>query len=368
MSDKIASIVPYVIPADPDPHPWWSRKPYVLVRVETSDGLVGWGECHHLNFREDALTALIHAVTPTLIGRAPQDIRSLLHDAFFAFGQQRPSLDVYSAFAGIELALWDIHGKRLDTPVYGLLGGALRDTVDVYANIYSPHPQTVQAYVEMAVRQVEAGHRAIKIYPFHADTPIREGVAVLAAVRDAVGPDIDLAVDLWRHADPDRALALARAMEPFDLIWIEDPFAPTDAETLRYVRDSIQQPLLTGETFATRRDFTTIFSRRSVDIVNPDICQSGLLELQAIAAMAEPFSIKLSPHNSNSMALGTAAAVHAALGIVNLGLIEYFPLFATALDDMCEGRLIVDNGSIAKPTAPGLGITFDERFIQRYRV
>ena len=368
MQDKIASITPYVIPADTRPDPWWSRKPYMLVRVETSDGIVGWGECHHLNFREGALVAMIHAAAATLIGRPAHDIRSLQHDAFFAFGQQRPGLEVYSAIAGIELALWDILGKRFNTPVYELTGGALQDSVAVYANIYSPRPQKAADFAEMAARQVESGHSAIKLYPFSANTSIAEGVAILEAVRDAVGPKIALAVDLWRQADPARALALAKAMEPFDLIWIEDPFAPTDAQTLRYVREAIRQPLLTGETLATRRDFAPIFEARAVDIVNPDICQTGLLELQAIAAMAETFCVKLSPHNSNSMALGTAAAVHASLGIANVGLVEYFPLFETALDDVCEGRLPVRNGSIAKPFNPGLGLTFDELHMERYRV
>lgn len=368
MSDKIRSIDPYIIPADPNPHPWWVHKPYVLVRVETSDGVVGWGECHHLNFREDALVKLVHAVAPTLVGRPAHDIRTLPHDAFFSFGQHGPGLEVYSVFAGIELALWDALGKRFGAPVYDLIGGALYDRVDLYANIYSPHSQTPEAYAQMAAQQVEAGHRAIKLYPFNAETPISDGVRVLAAVRDAVGPDVGLAVDLWRHADPDRTLALARATERFDLMWIEDPFAPTDVETLRYVRDCMSQPLLTGETLATRRDFSAMVSKRAVDIINPDICQSGLLEMQAIAAMADPFFVRVSPHNSNSMALGTAAAVHASLGITNLGLIEYFPLFETALDDLCEGRLTPSDGSIAKPTAPGLGITFDEDAMQGYRV
>lgn len=368
MPDTILSIVPYLIPADPNPHPWWVHKPYVLIRVETSDGVVGWGECHHLNFREDALVKLVHAVAPTLIGRSAQDIRSLPQDAFFAFGHHRPGLEVYSVFAGIELALWDALGKRFGAPVYALIGGALYDHVDLYANIYSPHSQTPQGYADMALRQVEAGHQAIKLYPFGAKTPISEGVAALEAVRDAVGPEVGLAVDLWRHAGPDRTLALARATERFDLLWIEDPFAPTDAETLRYVRESIQQPLLTGETLATRRDFSEMIAKRAVDIINPDICQSGLLEMHAIAAMADPFLVKVSPHNSNSMALGTAAAVHASLGIANLGLIEYFPLFETVLDDLCEGRLTPLDGAIARPTAPGLGVTFHEELMQRYRV
>ena len=368
MADRIASIQPYLIPADPTPHPWWAHKAYVLVRVETQDGIVGWGECHVLTHREPAMVAMIRAVAETLVGQPADDIRALMPMAFHSFGQQRPGLEVYCAFAGVEVALWDILGKRLGVPVYTLLGGACHEAVSVYANIYSPHPQTPYAVADMAARQAADGYSAIKLYPFRADTSLAEGVTTLAAVRSAVGMEIGLAVDLWRHATPSRALDIARALEPFDLLWIEDPFAPTDPDSLRYLRDQMRQPLLTGETLPTRREFDPLFSARAVDIVNPDICLSGILKLQAIAAAAEPAYVTVSPHNSNTMALGTSAAVHAGLGIPNLGLVEYFPLFETALDTVCEGRLPVMNGTIARPTAPGLGITFDETAMAAYRV
>lgn len=368
MTDRIALVEPYLIPADPDPHPWWSHNPYVLVRVETSDGVVGWGECHLMSFRSEALIAMVRTVGERLIGRPAGDIRGILTEPFGAFGQQRPGPEVYSAFAGIEIALWDALGKRLNAPVYQLLGGACHDAVDVYANIYSPHRQTREAFAEMAARQAADGHRAIKLYPFKAGTSIEDGIAILSAVRDAVGPDVGLAVDFWRHASPARTIEIARSTEPFDLLWLEDPFAPTDPESMRYVRNAIRQPLLTGETLATRREFEGLFAARAVDIVNPDVCQSGILEMQAIAAMAEPYFVSLSPHNSNSMALGTAAAVHAALGIPNLGLTEYFPLFDAALDDVCTGRIPLRDGAIERPSAVGLGIEFDDKAMQRHRV
>ncbi len=368
MVDRVALIEPYLIPADANPHAWWSHKPYVLVRMETSEGVEGWGECHLLSFREDALVAMVRTVGERLIGRPAADIRDVMIEPFDLFGQQRPGLEVYSAYAGIEIALWDVLGKRLDTPVYQLLGGACHDRVPVYANIYSPDPQKPDDFARMAARQVAAGHRAIKLYPFMSETPVREGIAVLSAVREAVGPDVGLAVDFWRHANPGRTIEIARATEPYDLLWLEDPFAPTDAASMRYVRDAIRQPLLTGETLPTRREFESLFAQRAVDIVNPDICLSGIIELQAIAAMAEPYFISVSPHNSNSMALGTAAAVHAALGIPNLGLTEYFPLFEKALDYLCSGRLPVRDGMIERPSAAGIGIEFDRSAMQKYRV
>ena len=137
---------------------------------------------------------------------------------------------------------------------------------------------------------------------------------------------------------------------------------------MRYIHDNICQPLLTGETLPTRREFVGLFDDRAIDIINPDICLSAILELQAIAVMAEVFCVQVSPHNSNSMALGAAAAVHASLGISNLCPVEYFPLFETVLDDICKGRLEVRDGYIASSKSNGLGITFNDVQIAKYRV
>lgn len=368
MRDRIESVTPYLVPADLRPHGWWSHKPYLLVRVETGDGIVGWGECHMLNFRERTLVEAVHAIGDWFHDRSAANIRDLPGTVWNAFGQQRPGPEVHSAAAGLEIALWDILGKRLDTPVYRLLGGACHESLAVYANIYSPNPQTPDAFADMAMAQVAAGHRAIKLYPFGANTPVRDGIAILSAVRDAVGPDIGLAVDLWRHATPHRAIELGRAMERFDLLWLEDPLPPDDAETLRRIRDAIPQPLMSGETLATRRDFTAMFAARAVDMVNPDICQTGILELQAIASSAEPFNITISPHNSNTMAVGTAAALHAGLTIPNLGPVEYFPLFEAAMDTLCSGRPGVEQGRLGLPQGAGLGMTFDDGAMARYRI
>ena len=106
MTDTIATVTPYVIPAEPVGRQWWARKPYVLVRVETRDGIVGWGECHHLSYREDALVASVHQLSQWTVDRPAHDIRAFTHEAFGKFGQQRPGVEVYGAFAGIEIALW----------------------------------------------------------------------------------------------------------------------------------------------------------------------------------------------------------------------------------------------------------------------
>lgn len=364
MPDQLTSIHAYLIPADRTPHRWWSHKAYILVRAETADGVVGWGECHNIASRVEETAEIVNAIAPAFLGKPVDDISTLRARALNNLDQQ-PAL--YSAVAGIEIALWDILGKQKKMPVWQLLGKAVHEKIPVYANIFSPHPQKPEDFAEMAAAQVAAGYTLIKLYPFEEETTISDGVAILQAVREAVGPDIGLAVDLWQRADLYRAIELALAMEPFNLVWLEDPFPPADAKAMRRLRDSITQPLLTGERLPAQQDFTRLLEERSVDIINPDICLTGILELQAVAALANSAAITVSPHNSNSMALGTAAAIHAGMGIANLAPLEYFPLFETSLDALCSGRYPVVDGAISRPSGMGLGIEFDDGAMAAFR-
>jgi len=369
MTATIDTVDIFHIPsAKHDANGWWKRKPYILIRIACSDGVIGWGEAHVLNRRERTVIAAIKDFSVELIGHNAHDIRAVSHGAFELFGEHRAGIDIYCAMAGVETALWDAQGKRLGQPVYRLLGGSVRDEIAVYANIFSPHAVTPDMLAAQAVDQVEMGYKAIKAYPFLGSDSVDQGIAKLKAVRDAIGPDIILAVDLWRHADLDRALSFSRLAEPYNLAFLEDPFAPTNATALRTLRERSAQPVLTGETLCSRQEFREIFEAHAVSLINPDICATGILEMQAIASMAEPYMIRVSPHNSNSMSLGTSIMLHAVAGIPNLGLCEYFPIFETAMDDLCDGRPVVRNGMLDLPSAPGFGITFNESRMQRFRV
>ncbi|MEM7429969.1 MAG: mandelate racemase/muconate lactonizing enzyme family protein [Pseudomonadota bacterium] len=368
MPDTIKSIDVFHIPAKPDPEAWFNIKPYILVRVETSAGVSGWGEAHLLNHRERTLIAAIQDFAAGLIGTDAGAIRAVSHRAFEGFGEQRAGIEIYCAMAGIETALWDALGKSLGQPVHRLLGGTHHDEIVVYANIFTPHDVEPDVLAARALAHVEKGYRAIKAYPLLRGISMERGLAKLKAVREAIGPDIPLAVDLWRHADQDRAAEFSRRAEPYNLAWLEDPFAPVNAAALRSLREKATHPILTGETLVSRREFREMFEQQAVSLVNPDICATGILEMHAIAAMAEPFQIRVSPHNSNSMALGSAIMVQAAAGIANLGLCEYFPVFENVLDDFCEHRPVIEKGAFHVPSDPGVGLAFKESKMERFRV
>ena len=368
MTDTIVEIDTFLVPGSERPDAWCRRKSYVFVRVETSAGVVGWGEGHTLNFREHALPRLIDGLAGQIIGTDAVSMRAVAHRAFHGFGEQRAGMDVYCAAAAIELALWDAYGKSLGRPVYELLGGAVQTSLKVYANIFSNHTRSDGELADKAVEHVEAGHSALKFYPFRAGETLQEGVDKVKAVRNAVGPDVQLAVDLWRHAAPDRARDLCTALEDFNLTWIEDPFASINAKSLRTLREQVRQPLMVGETLARRWEFREMFETQAVSLINPDVCATGLVELREIAAMAEPYFVTVSPHNYNSMALGMSITSHAAAGVANLGLCEYFPEVAADLDDLCTGRLVPKDGELALPASAGLGVVFDDAAMARFKV
>lgn len=365
----IASVTPYLFPGDDHPDRWCARKPWLFVRVELTSGVVGWGEVYTLTHREPAQVALVQALGTRLIGTDASKIKAFVHDVFAGFGEQRIGIDGFSAASGIELAMWDALAKSLDVPVYQLIGGSCRDDVELYANLFSERPGSIPALVAKAVEQVDAGFRALKFYPFRDVETEDEGVARVAEVREAVGPDVALAIDLSRRMTPDQARAICHRLEPFHLAWVEDPFAPTNIAAYRQLRDQVRQPLMTGETLASKAAFVDLFAQRATGNVNPDICAcGGLLELREIGAMAEPHFVTVSAHNYNSMTVGLSSSVHAAAGMPNAGLCEYFPELACDLDDVCTGRLVPKDGRLALPTAAGFGLSFDDAKMEAFRV
>ena len=319
MADRIDRLDTYLVPSDERPEAWCRRKAHVFVRVETSAGVVGWGEGHSLLSREHALPPLIAVLAEQLIGRDACSMRLVAHMAVHGIAEQPGGMDLYGAAAAIELALWDAHGKALGRPVYELLGGAVHSALPLYANIFSNHDRSANELADKAAAQVEAGFKAVKFYPFRSGESLQQGVDKTRALRDAIGTDIQLAVDLWRQPTPDQAREICLALEPFDLAWVEDPFVPTYPGALRTLREQVRQPLMMGETLARRWQFRELLERQAVSMINPDVAATGLIEIREIAAMAEPFLVTVSPHNYNSMALGdggrrTCGRRHSELG------------------------------------------------------
>jgi galactonate dehydratase len=349
-----------------------SSKNWLFVKVETDEGIYGWGEAYTQADRDRSIEITVQQLRRYLIGRSPFDIKHFTFMAYTDFATRRGSMEFYCAVSGIEHALWDIAGKATGQPVYNLLGGAARTQIRVYANGWGGGG-SLDTLVGAAKGVVARGFTALKFDPF--PNPWRayisrrdEDMAVerVAAVREAVGPDIEILVEVHRRLAPMHAVRVARRMEPYRPFWYEEPVSSRDMAGLAEARREINLPIVTGEELYTKAEFREVFEQRAADIINPDVCNcGGILELREIAAMAEVYHVVVSPHNYNSTAIGLAATVHAAAGMPNFLITEYFVNFED-VGKAIATPLVPVNGVIKLPTTPGLGVEINEDALAHY--
>ena len=252
-----------------------------------------------------------------------------------------------------------------------LLGGTCRDKFRVYANGWGSwydKGKSLQQLAERAVAVVQMGFTALKFDPFPGPwrtlidrNTEQNAVDRVKAFREAVGPDVDILVEVHRRLAPMHAVRVARMMEPFAPFWYEEPVSARDLDGLVEAKRNIRLPVVTGEELYTKSEFREVFEKRAADIINPDVCNcGGILELREISAMAETYHIAVSPHNYNSTTVGLAATLHAAADMPNFLITEYFVDFEAVGNKIATNPLKVENGYISLPTAPGLGIDLDE--------
>ncbi|HRW05687.1 MAG TPA: mandelate racemase/muconate lactonizing enzyme family protein [Caldilineaceae bacterium] len=348
-------------------------KNWLFVKVETDAGIHGWGEAYTQADRDRAIEVHINQLARYLEGRNPFDIKHFTFMAYNDFAGKRGAMDLYSAISGIEHALWDIAGKAAGQPVYNLLGGKYRDKIRVYANGWGGGGTPEQAATQ-AKAVVAKGFTALKFDPFpnpwraYIDRQQEDAaVAKVAAVREAVGPDVEILIEVHRRLAPMHAVRVARRMEEFRPFWYEEPVSFRDLPSLVEARQQINIPVVTGEEVYTKAEFREVFAHRAADIINPDVGNcGGILELREIAAMAEVHHVAVSPHNYNSTTLGLAATLHAAAGMPNFLITEYFVNFEAVGAEIANPPFQVENSYITLPTTPGLGIDLDEAALARY--
>jgi galactonate dehydratase len=273
-----------------------------------------------------------------------------------------------------------LKGKAAGLPVYDLLGGACRVRVPVYVNhMFFPRsadPDAPERYAERAVEAVERGYRALKIDPFgnSRDTlgraELRRACAIVRAVRDAVGPEVDLAIDSHARFAVEGAIRAARAMQEFDPFFFEEPVPPENVAALRKVRDAVDVPIATGERLYTRWGFRELLEAQAAEIVQVDVAHcGGILEARFIAALAETHYVQVAPHSWYGP-VSLAASLHLDATIPNL-LIQETPVpheMPAQQRDLLTTTLTPQAGTLAVPAAPGLGVAIDEGVLKRHRV
>jgi galactonate dehydratase len=364
---KITSVKSYSV------HPGW-RKNLIFVKVETDAGLHGWGEAYSQYDRDPAVMAHLDALGRYCSGRNPFDIKHFTQVAFDDYAQRRGSVELWCAISGIEQALWDIAGKSCRQPVYNLLGGRCRDRIRVYANGWSYQLKEPSDYARAAEKVVQQGFDALKLDPL--PSPWRtwipreqeeRAVRVVKAVREAVGPKVDILIDQHRRLAPMHAIRLDKRLAEFGLYWMEESCQAEYPDELAQIRRETGLPMVIGEATYTKTGFRPLLEKRAADILNPDVaCVGGILELKEIAAMAEPYLVAMSPHNYNSTLVALAATMHASATMPNFLITEYFLPFVEFCDRISPNQLKPKGGYIDLPVAPGLGVDVDEEALRRY--
>jgi galactonate dehydratase len=358
---KITAVKTYIIPSEISATDWGGGETWVLVKLETDEGIEGWGETHRFHEREYAIAAEVHRLSDSLIGMDPFCIKRFVTKVSDSITDPRDGIEVSTAAAGIEIALWDIVGKALGVPVYKLLGGACRDRIKVYANCWSDEIRSAEQLATFAAKQVERGFKAVKIYPFLYDSTAEEGIERLAAVRDAVGHDTDVFVDMWSQLSQKDLPLIVEALHAHGVSWFEDPADATDVDALARIRAQSKLPIVSGETLFSKQDFRRLLENKAADILNPEITVCGILGTKEIAAIAEAYSTNVSVHNDNTMTIGLAAAMQAAAVCPNFTVVEFFPRLEKASNTFSSFPFELDeDGCIPLSPEPGLGVTVDE--------
>ena len=391
---------------------------WTIVKIEAENGICGYGEA----FLGPGLPGVIHEFIPLLIGEDATSIERLMRRLRGVCIYASPGV-VRHALSGIETALFDALGKTYGMPVWQMLGGKFRDTVPIYADCHAGEalesitplliPRTPQwarkpgdapatgvvslkhhgwdasqprtfdpsSYARHARHAADQGFRILKFdidvpMPYETDEYNRTlsnaevdcATALAMAVREAVGSEIELAIDCHWNYGVQTAIALAQALEPCRLMWLEDPIPPENITAIGTVQRNTRTPIATGENHYQRIDFERLIVEGGLRILAPDLQKVGILEGKKLADMADIHYVNLSWHNVSSP-IGTMAGVHLSAATPNLIALEFHAASVPFFDQLrrnSDGPLIKD-GRIRVPDAPGLGVELDEEVAYRYR-
>ncbi len=342
---------------------------WVFLRLETDEGLVGWGE-PSLEGRADTVIAAVGELAAYLIGKDPFAIEDHFQ-ALYRGGFYRGGPVLASALSGLEQALWDVKGKALGVPAYELLGGTARGRMRVYNWIGGDRPADVEAGVRS---QLERGIRAVKmnateeLHYIDSHAKVDAVLERVAAARAAGGPDFDIAIDFHGRAHRGMAKVLAHELEPYHPMFIEEPVPPGHLEALVEVARHTSVPIALGERLYTRWDAREALTSGVVDVLQPDVSHAGgILETRKIAAMAEAFDVAVALHCPlGPIALAACLQVDAATPNAFIQEQSQDIHYNRGLDLFSYLRepLSYQDGFVALPTGPGLGIEIDERAVR----
>ena len=364
------------------PAPGWGGRYWILVKVTTDTGIVGWGECYGSSVGPVAMTAVIEDVFGRHIqGENPENIELMFRRVFSSGFTQRPDLTVMGAFSALEIACWDILGKDRDRPVHALIGGRMNDRIRAYTYLYPLPHHDINAFwtspemaAESALDCVSRGYTAVKFDPagpytlrgghMPAMSDISQSVAFCKAIREAVGDKADLLFGTHGQFTTAGAIRLGQAIEPYSPLWYEEPVPPDAVEQMAQVARSVRIPIATGERLTTKAEFAPILRSGAAAILQPALGRAGgIWEMKKVAAMAEVYNAQMAPH-LYAGPIEWAANIQLAASIPNILMCECIE--TPFHDQLIKSSIKVEDGYITPPTTAGLGIDVDEALARAY--
>jgi galactonate dehydratase len=356
---------------------------YVFVQVDTDEGITGWGEIttYPGPVANRAVCAVLRELAPLAVGQDPSHIEALWQRVFRALTYMGTRGATTAAVSGIDIALWDIRGKALGLPIYELLGGPVRETIPLYTHF--PYASDPQEAARNALVPVEDGHTAIKTDPFfegmagkgtaYLDGQIgaegeQKGVDIVAAIREAVGPQIEILIDAHAMYNVPTAVRLANRLAPYDITWFEEPVPPESYHALKQVRDQVQTRICVGERLHTRFEFVPVFEQHLADFVMPDVTWTGgITELKKISTMAEAYYVPVSPHDASGP-INVLAGAHVMMTVPNFYKLETSRSRMDFYNAFIDAPLDVRHGELQVPNRPGLGLEMNLDYLRAHAV
>ncbi|MCZ6679319.1 MAG: mandelate racemase/muconate lactonizing enzyme family protein [Candidatus Poribacteria bacterium] len=339
---------------------------FLLVRVYTDEGIVGNGEAGLWAHQKMVYQAILE-LSDYYIGKDPARIEH--HYQVVSRDTHFMGAALSAAMSAIDVAMWDILGQSVNLPVYQLLGGKCRDKVKVFNNVTG---NTLAERGESAVRNVEEGFISLRTTPFFSGweqgtstQAITTAIEIVKTIREAVGYEVDLGLEIHRNLTPDEAIILAGELAPFRILYYEDPLAPQSVEALDYVARHVHIPMATGERFYNIQQFKDLIDRKTVSLIRPDVSLAGgITQCKKIAALAEASFVGIFPHLMGSP-VNLAAFVQLDAAIPNYVLMESH-VGADAFSEIVDEPLKREGGYVLVPDRPGIGLQIDEAKLEKF--
>jgi galactonate dehydratase len=384
---KITNIRSWVVkvPWDHNPGAGVVRDPgtrvFIFVQVDTDAGITGWGEIttYPGPVANRAVAAYVDQIGAWLKGEDPANIEAIWQKTFRAMTYVGTRGATTAAISAIDIALWDIRGKVLGLPIYQLMGGPVRDRIPLYCHPYKPtSPETITA----SAKEIAAsGFKAFKMDPMihnmssgnagYLDGELSaaveaEALEILAAAREAVGPEMEILIDAHGLYNVPSAVRLANKMAAYNIFWFEEPVPPESWKALKQVREQVNVALCTGERLHTRWEFVPIFEGGLADFVMPDVTWTGgISELKKIATMAEAYYIPISPHDASGP-VNVMAGAQVMMTVPNFYKLEVHRYDLSGYNILIDQPLDVRDGCLHLTNRPGLGIEMNLDTLRAY--